>query len=249
LKKQNGEPLDDLREQLTFLGESGAGFVFLDGGGRGLRAKAAPPESSKPGPPDVITAGAPTAEDVEELGRIDDEVRSCRLCPLHRLRTKAVPGEGNRSADLMFVGEAPGRDEDAQGRPFIGRAGKLLRKIIAAMKFREEDVYITNVVKCRPPENRTPHRDEVSACSPFLVRQIELIRPRVIVTLGKSPTEFFSPSRLGMTALRGKFVEYRGIPIMPTFHPSYLIRNEGNRELKRMVWEDMKLVMALLGGK
>ncbi len=180
---------------------------------------------------------------------MEKEILICRLCPLCRLRTNAVPGEGNRAAELMFVGEAPGRDEDLQGRPFVGRAGKLLRKIIAAMKFREEEVFITNVVKCRPPENRTPHRDEVKACSPYLVRQIGLIRPRVIVTLGKSPTEFFVPSRLGMSALRGKFREYQGISLMPTFHPSYLIRNEGNRELKRMVWEDMKQVMALLGGK
>jgi DNA polymerase len=165
------------------------------------------------------------------------------------MRTHAVPGEGDKAAELMFIGEAPGRDEDAQGRPFVGRAGQLLRKIIAAMKFREDEVYITNIVKCRPPENRVPHREESEACLPYLLRQIELTRPRVIVLLGKTPTDHFLPSRQGMTARRGNFGDYRGIPVMPTFHPSYLIRNEGNRELKRMVWEDMQKVMALLGRK
>ena len=160
-----------------------------------------------------------------------------------------IRDRGNPSAELMFIGEGPGRDEDLQGRPFVGRAGQLLRKIIAAMTFREDEVYIANMVKCRPPENRVPHHEEVEACSPYLLRQIELIRPRVIVTLGKTPTDYFAPGREGMTARRGKFGEYRGIPVMPTFHPSYLVRNEGNRELKRMVWEDMQKVMALLGGK
>ncbi len=250
MKRNKDEVLDDLREQVDFLSDSGAGFLILDaaprdGGGHGRKSVA----GDAAGPSETITRGSLSAADRDELAKIDTEVRSCRRCSLHGLRTNAVPGEGNWSAELMFVGEAPGRDEDLKGRPFVGRAGKLLRKIIAAMNFGEGDVYITNVVKCRPPENRTPHRDEVAACSPYLVRQIELIRPRVIVTLGKSPTEFFSPSRLGMTALRGKFVDFRGIPVMPTFHPSYLIRNEGNRELKRMVWDDMKQVMALLGGK
>jgi uracil-DNA glycosylase family 4 len=249
LKKGRDEVLGNLREQLDFLSEAGAEFLILDSGEREIDEAALPPGSSGPDRPAMITKSELSAADREELARLDEEVRSCRLCPLHLLRSHAVPGEGNWSAELLFIGEAPGRDEDAQGRPFVGRAGRLLRKIIAAMNFREEEVYITNVVKCRPPENRTPHRDEVAACSPYLVRQIELIRPRVIVTLGKSPTEFFSPSRLGMTALRGRFVDYRGIPVMPTFHPSYLIRNEGNRELKRMVWDDMKQVMALLGGK
>jgi DNA polymerase len=136
-----------------------------------------------------------------------------------------------------------------QGRPFVGRAGQLLRKIIAAMSFREDEVYIANMVKCRPPDNRVPHHEEIEACVPYLIRQIELIRPRVIVTLGKTPTDYFVPGREGMTVRRGRFGDYRGIPVMPTFHPSYLVRNEGNRELKRMVWEDMQKVMALLGRK
>jgi uracil-DNA glycosylase family 4 len=182
-----------------------------------------------------------------DAAEIERRVRVCRLCPLHRQRTQAVPGEGNWAAELMFIGEAPGRDEDLQGRPFVGRAGQLLRKIIASMKFQEDEVYITNIVKCRPPENRVPHREEVETCSPYLVRQVEIIRPKVIVTLGMTPTAYFVPGRAAMGQLRGRFADYRGIPVMPTFHPSYLIRNEGNREIRRMVWEDMKKVMALLG--
>ena len=191
---------------------------------------------------------SPPAATFASFGDLEAAVRACTRCPLCRLRTQAVPGEGNLKTELMFVGEAPGRDEDAQGRPFVGRAGQLLRRIITnAMHFREDEVYITNVVKCRPPENRVPARDEIEACSPYLVQQIALIKPRVIVTLGKTPADFFIPSRRAMGELRGNFFEYLGIPLMPTFHPSYLVRNEGNQELKRMVWEDMKKVLARLG--
>jgi uracil-DNA glycosylase family 4 len=243
LKKNAADIREDLRNQVDFLAEAGAAFVLLRPGEDG--AKAAPAPSA----PALAVRPAQTAAERKALEEIDRQVLDCKLCGLHGFRTKAVPGEGDRSAELMFIGEAPGRDEDAQGRPFVGRAGQLLRKIIAAMKFREDEVYITNIVKCRPPENRVPHREEEEACTPYLVRQIELIRPRVIVTLGKTPTDYFVPGREGMTARRGRFGDYRGIPVMPTFHPSYLIRNEGNRELKRMVWEDMQQVMALLGRK
>lgn len=173
----------------------------------------------------------------------------CQKCILSKERKNAVPGEGNLKAELMFVGEAPGRDEDIQGKPFVGRAGQLLTKIINAMNFRREEVYITNVVKCRPPKNRNPRKVEIEECKEYLLQQIKLVNPRVIVTLGKVATDFFLQSRLGMTALRGKFYEYGRIRIMPTFHPSYIIRNEGDRKIKRMVWEDMKKVMAFLGKK
>ena len=149
----------------------------------------------------------------------------------------------------MFVGEAPGRDEDIQGRPFVGRAGQLLTKIIHAMKFKREEVYITNIVKCRPPENRNPHKEEIEMCQDYLREQLEMIKPEVIVTLGKVAADHFIQSKLGMTALRGSFYEFNNIKVMPTFHPSYLIRNEGNKEIKKMVWEDMKKVMAFLGKK
>jgi DNA polymerase len=249
LKKSAADVWEDLRNQVDFLAEAGGGFVLR------RPEDDAPPEPALAASP--ASAGLPllsgcppqTVAERKALEEIDAQVRVCKLCVLHKFRTRAVPGEGDRSAELMFIGEGPGRDEDAQGRPFVGRAGQLLRKIIAAMTFREDEVYITNMVKCRPPDNRVPHHEEIETCSPYLIRQIELIRPRAIVTLGKTPTDYFAPGREGMTARRGRFGDYRGIPVMPTFHPSYLVRNEGNRELKRMVWEDMQKVMALLGRK
>jgi uracil-DNA glycosylase family 4 len=252
LKKSAADIREDLKAHVDFLAEAGAGFVL-----RGVQNDtAASPGDNAQAPPASASAlpslaGLPaqTAAERKALEEIDNQVRVCKLCVLHKFRTKAVPGEGNRSAGLMFIGEGPGRDEDMQGRPFVGRAGQLLRKIIAAMTFREDEVYITNMVKCRPPDNRVPHHEEMESCSLYLIRQIELIRPRVIVTLGKTPTDHFVPGREGMTARRGRFGDYRGIPVMPTFHPSYLVRNEGNRELKRMVWEDMQKVMTLLGRK
>ena len=180
---------------------------------------------------------------------IEQKMIHCRLCALADTRKHVVPGEGNIKTDLMFVGEAPGRDEDVQGRPFVGRAGQLLTKIINAMKFQRNEVYITNIVKCRPPNNRNPHKEEMDSCKDYLLRQIELIRPKVIVTLGKVAASFFIQTSLGMTALRGDFYEFEGIKVMPTFHPSYLIRNEGNRILRKMVWEDMQKVMVFLDKK
>lgn len=180
---------------------------------------------------------------------LEEEIRSCQRCDLARTRTHAVPGEGNRKAELLFVGEAPGRDEDLQGRPFVGRAGALLTKIIKAMNFSREEVYITNVVKCRPPHNRTPTRKEIMSCYPYLLEQIELIKPKVIVALGGVAAKFFIPEAPGIMKIRGKWHEFQGIAVMPTFHPSYLIRNERDRERKRMVWEDMQKVMERLGRK
>ena len=180
---------------------------------------------------------------------LEETILNCQKCPLAQTRTHAVPGEGNLNAELMFIGEAPGRDEDTQGRPFVGRAGQLLTKIIRAMTFQRDEVYITNIVKCRPPGNRNPQGTEIASCKDYLLAQIELINPKVIVTLGKVAADFFIRSSLGMTALRGDFHDFDNIKVMPTFHPSYLIRNEGNKNLKKMVWEDMKKVMAFLGKK
>ena len=178
-----------------------------------------------------------------------ERILQCKRCPLSQQRTNVVPGEGDEEADLMFVGEGPGRDEDLQGRPFVGRAGQLLTKIISAMNFQREDVYITNIIKCRPPENRNPHKQEIELCKPFLLEQIEVIRPKIIVTLGKVASDLFVQNDLNMTRLRGSFYDYYGIQVMPTFHPSYLIRNERNQEIRKMVWEDMKKVMAFLDEK
>ena len=246
MKRSAADIREDLQAHVDFLVEAGAGFVIRRSGDE---AGSGAPAAAGASLPPLAARSPQTAEERAALEETDRQVRACTLCVLHKFRTNAVPGEGNPAAELMFIGEGPGRDEDAQGRPFVGRAGQLLRKIIAAMTFREDEVYIANMVKCRPPDNRVPHHEEIEACVPYLILQIELIRPRVIVTLGKTPTDHFVPGREGMTVRRGRFGDYRGIPVMPTFHPSYLVRNEGNRELKRMVWEDMQKVMALLGRK
>ncbi len=188
----------------------------------------------------VSSSGDPAAA-LESL-RVT-EIGDCRRCKLSGGRTNIVFGAGSPRADLMFIGEGPGYDEDKQGLPFVGRAGKLLDQIIKAMGFDREEVYIANVVKCRPPENRTPQPDEVSACTPFLYRQIEIIGPRVIVALGAPAARALLETEIGITKLRGTFREYRGIPVMPTFHPAYLLRNPA---AKRSVWEDMQQVMSLL---
>ncbi len=155
-------------------------------------------------------------------------------------------GVGNPDADLMFVGEAPGADEDIQGEPFVGRAGQLLTKIIAAIGLRREDVYIANVIKCRPPQNRNPEPDEVETCEPFLFQQIDAIRPKVIVALGSFAARALLRTQDPISRLRGRVYEYRGSKLIPTFHPAYLLRNPSS---KKEVWEDMKLVRTLLNSQ
>ncbi|HET6277838.1 MAG TPA: uracil-DNA glycosylase, partial [Candidatus Polarisedimenticolia bacterium] len=177
------------------------------------------------------------------LSLIRADLGDCRRCRLHEKRSNIVFGVGDPQARLMFIGEGPGADEDRQGEPFVGRAGQLLTKIIEAIGLRRDQVYIANVVKCRPPENRTPLPDEVITCSPFLFQQIAAIRPRVIVCLGTPAAQTVLGTRETITRLRGTFHEVDGIRIMPTFHPAYLLRNPA---AKREVWADMKLVMACL---
>lgn len=177
------------------------------------------------------------------LEALRQEVACCVKCPLHRGRTQTVFGEGSLKAKLLFVGEAPGMEEDLQGRPFVGQAGRLLTKIIEAMGLRREEVYITNVIKCRPPGNRTPLPEEIATCSPYLFKQIEWIRPRVICTLGKYAAYVLVRKDEPISTLRGRFYDSQGIPVMPTFHPAYLLRNP---QAKRAVWEDMKKVKAVL---
>ena len=165
-------------------------------------------------------------------------------CPLAAARTKLVFGAGNANADLMFVGEAPGADEDIQGFPFVGRAGQLLTDIIEkGLKISRQDVYIANVIKCRPPGNRNPEPDEVNTCEPFLFQQIEAIKPKVIVALGKFAAQTLLRTLDPISKLRGRVFAYRGAKLIPTFHPAYLLRNPSS---KREVWEDMKLVRSLL---
>jgi DNA polymerase len=189
-----------------------------------------------------VPAGAAGACSLDALR---DAIGDCQRCKLAPGRTNLVFGVGNPNARLVFVGEGPGRDEDLQGEPFVGRAGQLLTEIITkGMGLRREDVYICNVVKCRPPDNRNPEPDEVEACEPFLGRQLELIGPEVIVALGKFAVQTLLRSKTPITKLRGQWFDYHGIKLMPTFHPAYLLRNPGD---KRLVWQDIQQVMQVLG--
>jgi DNA polymerase len=176
-----------------------------------------------------------------DLGRI---AAVCQKCRLAKTRTNVVYGIGDPTADLMFIGEAPGHDEDVKGEPFVGRAGQLLTDIIKAMSLTRAQVYITNVVKCRPPENRNPEPDELDECRPYIQRQVELIQPKVIVTLGKFALQSLTGKTYGIMAIRGHWLEYEGVKVMPTFHPAYLLRTPA---AKKDVWGDMKKVMAELG--
>lgn len=193
-----------------------------------------------------------SADKVAELEKIADEVSLCRKCNLGSLRTNAVPGEGNPNARILFVGEGPGADEDAQGRPFVGRAGKLLDKIIAACGLKRSDVFIANIVKCRPPENREPRADEIISCFPYLQRQIEIINPEIIVALGAPAARTLLNTNKSIGQLRGQFYEYYAglgrppIKLMATYHTAYLLRNY-SQENRRRVWEDMKKVLTELG--
>ena len=175
-----------------------------------------------------------------DLEVLKKKVSACRGCDLHRTRKNVVFGSGNAKARLMFVGEAPGEEEDKQGLPFVGRAGQLLTKIIEAMGLKREDVYIANILKCRPPNNRAPLPAEIIACRENVKRQVEMIKPRVICTLGKFASQTLLGTETPISALRGNFKEYDGIKVMPTFHPAYLLRNP---EDKKLVWQDMKKVM------
>lgn len=178
------------------------------------------------------------------LKQIREDIGDCQRCKLCRDRTHIVFGEGSPSAQILFVGEAPGRDEDEQGRPFVGRAGQLLTKMIEAMGLKREQVYIANIVKCRPPENRYPETDEVLTCYPFLLRQIQTIKPKIIITLGNLATQTLLDTKAGITSLHGSFRDFNGIKLMPTYHPAFLLRNPN---MKKPCWEDLKTVMAELG--
>ena len=188
------------------------------------------------GPP-IQTESEATAS----LEVVREQWGECTRCPLHARRTHLVFGAGNPAADVLFVGEAPGADEDRQGQPFVGRAGQLLTRMIAAMGLTRDEVYITNILKCRPPRNRDPEPDEVAACSGVLRRQIAAISPRLIITMGNFATRTLLRTEAGISSLRGRFHSYQGIAVMPTYHPSYLLRNP---DAKRAVWEDLQAVMA-----
>ena len=211
--------------------------------------------SAAPPPPrrlDVlpVVAGASLFEAMNKIAddsllKIQADLGSdCTRCKLHRGRTKLVFGDGNPKAELVFVGEGPGRDEDQQGLPFVGRAGKLLTQMIEAMGLQRKDVYICNVVKCRPPENRAPEKDEVETCSPFLLRQLDAIAPKVIVCLGSIAAQTLLETNRGISHFRGEWMQFRGTKLMATYHPAYLLRNPS---AKGEVWKDLQKVMAVLG--
>ncbi len=206
-------------------GPVAAGDAAPDAAPRSLRAS--------PG-----TQGSPSLDSLRQ------KMAACTRCELHKTRTNMVFGEGNPDSELIFIGEGPGRDEDLSGRPFVGRAGALLTKIIKAMGLEREDVYMANIVKCRPPGNRNPEPDEVLECIPFLEEQVDLIGPKVICSLGNVATQTLTGERNGITRMRGGSYEYRGIQVIPTFHPAACLRNPG---IKKDVWEDIKKIMKVLG--
>ena len=196
------------------------------------QARVAPVASRDPQPPFEKT-----------LWAFEAQIRACERCALGKSRRNFVFGEGRKDARLLFIGEAPGADEDRLGRPFVGAAGQLLTRIIQAMGFKREDVYICNILKCRPPQNRNPEAEEVEACSPFVEHQVGLVKPEVVVSLGRYASQTLLGTTTGISRLRGQWAQWKGIPVMPTFHPSALLRDPG---LKRHVWDDMKLVMKKL---
>jgi DNA polymerase len=238
----------ELAEHLRFFQELGVPGINADETWRRRAADPATTEIDRPSesaaPDAVPLAFSRSTEDAEALRAIREEIGDCTRCKLHRLgRRQIVFGVGNPSADLMFVGEAPGADEDIQGIPFVGRAGQLLTKIIEAIGLSRDDVYIANVIKCRPPENRNPEPDEVESCEPFLFQQIDRIQPKVIVALGTFAAKALLKTQDSISRLRGRVYDYRGAKLIPTFHPAFLLRSP---DRKRDVWEDMKKVRALL---
>jgi uracil-DNA glycosylase len=217
---------DHLRDELTLLRD--LGFTHLD-----IRQPA--PATTK-----VVGEDSEAKSLLEELQAI---AVVCVKCKLAKFRTQVVYGVGSPNADLMFIGEAPGRDEDLKGEPFVGRAGQLLTDIIKAMKLTRDDVYIANVIKCRPPENRNPEPDELESCRPYIRRQVEIIQPKVIVTLGRFALQSLTDKAYGISSARGNWLDYDGVKVMPTYHPAYLLRTPS---AKKEVWADMKKVMAEL---
>jgi len=225
--------------------------IPLAGAGGARRPAAAEPTPAAPEEPLPVLGGvslfdATQRVEGDSLERIRGDIGECTRCKLHKSRSRIVFGDGNPGAKLVFVGEGPGQEEDRQGLPFVGRAGKLLTQMIEAMGLERKDVYICNVVKCRPPSNRTPENDEISTCRPFLERQLAVIQPKVIVCLGNVASQALLGGGEPMARVRGKWFNWRGAKLLPTYHPAYLLRNPN---AKGVVWEDLQKVMAELGLK
>ena len=225
------DPREELREIARGLREQLDAQLRL-----GVDALPRPPEVAGAPPAPAVPLGMPAFTSLEEVRA---HLGDCTRCKLHTGRKTIVFGVGNPKADLVFVGEGPGADEDAQGEPFVGRAGQLLTQIIEAIQLRWEDVYICNIIKCRPPGNRNPEPDEIAACEPLLKAQLAAIQPKLICALGTFAAHTLLRTKEPISRLRGRFFTYEGIPLLPTFHPAYLLRNPHE---KRTVWEDMKLL-------
>lgn len=233
LKKEFHQIFSSLKTYIKFDMEAGKSLIHID-----LRKKSfqAAPLTEK-NPSIVFNEFSSPVLTLEE---IREQMGDCKRCLLCQHRTNLVFGEGNQNATLVFVGEAPGGEEDMQGRPFVGRAGQLLTKIIAAMGFKRSDVYICNILKCRPPGNRNPKPDEIDACEPFLIKQLQAIKPKIICALGTFAAHTLLKSEVPITLMRGRFHTYQSVKLMPTYHPAYLLRNP---EAKKLVWEDVQLIM------
>lgn len=240
----------DLRRHLAWQEADGTHMLLKDA--KAVTPAAAPVKAEGrpaiPSKPVALPAAQPVvstgSQSVLTLDQVRQELGDCQRCKLCKGRKTIVFGTGNPKAELCFVGEGPGADEDAQGVPFVGKAGQLLTKMIEAMGFSRDDVYICNVVKCRPPDNRNPEPDEIAACEPFLKKQLAAVNPKCIVALGKFAAQTLLRDATPITRLRGQWRQYEGIPLMPTFHPAYLLRNPGE---KRVVWLDLQEVMKKLG--
>jgi DNA polymerase len=244
---ERGEILERIRGALVELAAEGVDFLPA---ATSDRPQPAAPVRTEPEP----SAGSggearatPTTDRAAALAAVRAELGECTRCRLSEGRQTIVFGEGNPAADVVFVGEGPGAEEDRTGRPFVGRAGELLDKMIRSVGWEREEVYICNIVKCRPPNNRDPQRDEVEACEPFLAAQIRAIAPRAIVTLGKPAISTLLGRNVAITRERGSWKEWNGIPVMPTFHPAYLLRSY-TRENRQAVWDDLKTVRARIAG-
>lgn len=248
--------MNQLAEHFRFYQELGVTGVSRDArwrrratmtsAGRDAAPETVAAEAEPAGSPGAVAVPVALARsEAEALSAIRDDIGECTRCKLHALgRRQIVFGTGSLTAEIMFVGEAPGADEDEQGVPFVGRAGQLLTKMIGAMGLRRDDVYIANVLKCRPPGNRNPEPDEIQTCEPFLFRQIASIQPKVVIALGAFAARTLLRTEEPISKLRGRVFDYRGAKLIPTFHPSYLLRSPGN---KREAWDDLKTALVLLG--
>jgi DNA polymerase len=240
------EVIRELKKAMVFYQELGFSYLpvrselALDLINRSDRKDGQDKKTSRPAESGAVVQGRD-----EALVRLREKIGDCTRCKLCKKRKNIVFGEGFPEAELMFIGEGPGRDEDIHARPFVGSAGKLLTSLIEKMGMTREGVYIANIVKCRPPGNRDPEEDEIATCRPFVERQIEIIRPKVIITLGRVSTQALLNTKIPISRLRGRFSEHRTIPVMPTFHPAYLLRNPKD---KWLTWDDVQKVLEKLKG-